>query len=90
MSTTFRLNADELGPSFLDKIKAMFAHQHIRISVTREETGSSSPGVFGSDLLRVIDSFPQFSKEESEAFSSDLREVRRMGNQPLPPDRWVS
>ena len=97
MSTTFRLNADELTPSFLDKLKAMFAHQQIRISVTAEETTSASPngtviprGVLGKDLLQVVDSLPYLSKEDVDAFAKDLREIRSMGNVPLPPDPWDS
>ncbi|HET6402217.1 MAG TPA: hypothetical protein VFH95_12580 [Candidatus Kapabacteria bacterium] len=97
MSTTFRLNADELEPSFLEKLKAMFAHQRIRISVTAEEpatasmNGTASPrGVRGKDLLGVIDSLAHLSKEETEAFAKDLREIRRLGNAPLPPDPWAS
>jgi hypothetical protein len=97
MSTTFRLNADELTPSFLDKLKAMFAHQHLRISVSTEESPFSSSngaivprGVVGKNLLEVIDSLPPLSKEEAVAFANDLREIRRMGNAPLPPDPWDS
>jgi hypothetical protein len=90
MSTTFRLNADELTPSFLDKDKVMFMHRHIRISVSEEETpflssnGTAAPnGVFGKNLLDVIDSLPHLSKEEADAFADDLREIRPMGNSPL-------
>jgi|GEM_PF-3870107 len=97
MSTIFQLNADELTPFFLEKLKAMFAHQHIRIFVTSEEIpavfphGNAIPkGVVGEDLIKVIDSLPRFSKEDSEAFAKDLGEIRRMGNTPLPPNPWAS
>ncbi len=91
MSTTFRLNADELEPSFLEKLKAMFAHKYIRISVTPEESAPAFPkGVLGKDLLSVLDSLPKLSEENADAFSEDIREIRRMGNAPLPPDPWAS
>ena len=37
MSTTFRLNADELEPSFVDKIKTLFAHKNIAVTVYEED-----------------------------------------------------
>src|SRR5438105_1805070 len=37
MSTTFRLNADELKPSFIEDIKALFAHKNIAVTVYEED-----------------------------------------------------
>jgi hypothetical protein len=37
MSTTFRLNADELGPSFVEKIKMLFAHKDIAVTIYEED-----------------------------------------------------
>ena len=34
MTTTFRLNADELDESFLKKLKVFFEHEEVEISVT--------------------------------------------------------
>jgi hypothetical protein len=37
MSTTFRLNADELEPSFVEKIKTLFAHKDIAVTIYEED-----------------------------------------------------
>ena len=37
MSTTFRLNADELEASFVEKIKALFAHKDIAVTIYEED-----------------------------------------------------
>ena len=37
MSTTFRLNADELEPSFVEKIKLLFAHKDIAVTIYEED-----------------------------------------------------
>ena len=37
MSTTFRLNADELKPSFIEDIKALFAHKDIAVTIYEED-----------------------------------------------------
>ena len=97
MNTTFRLNGDELTPSFFDMLRGMFAHKIIYISVSEEEPSSAplgnpaSPhGVIGKDLLRVIDALPRLSKENAESFAHDIREIRQLGNAPLTSDPWAS
>jgi hypothetical protein len=37
MSTTFRLNADELEASFVEKIKQLFAHKDIAVTIYEED-----------------------------------------------------
>ena len=37
MSTTFRLNADELESSFIEKIKFLFAHKDIAVTIYEED-----------------------------------------------------
>ena len=37
MSTTFRLNADELEASFVEKIKTLFAHKDIAVTIYEED-----------------------------------------------------
>jgi antitoxin YefM len=37
MSTTFRLNADELENSFVGKIKTLFAHKDIAVTIYEED-----------------------------------------------------
>jgi antitoxin YefM len=34
MTTDFSLNTDELGPSFIDRLKSLFPHKNIAITVT--------------------------------------------------------
>ena len=97
MNTTFRLNGDELTPSFFDMLRGMFAHKNIFISVSEDEPASVSldkhvipKGVIGKDLLRVIDSLPRLSKENAESFARDIHEIRILGNTPLTSDPWAS
>jgi hypothetical protein len=94
MHATFRLNADELGAPLLEKIRSMFAHQQIRISIEPVEEGilrngdPTAPGVPVKNLVEVLDSLPHLSKENADAFAKDLEEIRRIGNAPLPPNPW--
>jgi hypothetical protein len=37
MTTTFRLNSDELDASFIERLKALFPHQQIAIAVTEAD-----------------------------------------------------
>jgi hypothetical protein len=37
MTTTYRLHADELDPTFVDQVKAAFAHKMIEIQVTEAD-----------------------------------------------------
>ncbi len=37
MTTTFRLNADELDATFIERVKAAFPHQQIAIAVTESD-----------------------------------------------------
>jgi len=97
MNTTFRLNGDELTPSFFDMLRGMFAHKNIYISVSEEEPSfislskpATPKGVVGKDLLRVIDSFPRLSKENTDSFAQDVHEIRQLANTPLTSDPWAS
>ena len=65
MSTTFRLNADELEPSFVEKIKFLFAHKDIAVTVYEEDE---------TDYL----SSTQANREHLDRSIADIREGRNM------------
>ena len=65
MSTTFRLNADELEPSFVEKIKLLFAHKDIAVTVYEEDE---------TDYL----SSTQANREHLDRSIADIREGRNM------------
>ena len=65
--TTFHLQADALDQSFLDKLKALFAHKEIDI-VVRESASSGSVRTDGISRLLMnpigLKNFQAPSKEE--------------------------
>jgi hypothetical protein len=57
MSTTFRLNADELEPSFVEKIKTLFAHKDIAVTIYEEDETErirANPGLHRR-LMEAVD-----------------------------------
>jgi hypothetical protein len=38
MTTVFKLKANELGPSFIEKVKSLFGNEAIEISITEQDT----------------------------------------------------
>jgi hypothetical protein len=65
MSTTFRLNADELEPSFVEKIKLLFAHKDIAVTIYEEDE---------TDYL----SSTQANREHLDRSIADIRAGRNM------------
>jgi hypothetical protein len=65
MSTTFRLNADELESSFVEKIKLLFAHKDIAVTIYEEDE---------TDYL----SSTQANREHLDRSIVDIREGRNM------------
>ncbi len=65
MSTTFRLNADELEPSFVEKIKTLFAHKDIAVTIYEEDE---------TDYL----SSTRSNREHLDHAISDIREGKNM------------
>ncbi len=79
MEAIFQLNSDELGTPLVDKIKALFAHETIRISVTpaTEEHHTLKSGIRVGELSDFFESLPHLSPENAEAFERDVAELRR-------------
>ena len=88
MNATFHLNADELGLPLLEKIRTMFAHQTIRLSVALEEAEASPRTVRLTELESVLDTSPYMSRDETEQFAHDIRESRRQANLQSLRDPW--
>jgi hypothetical protein len=65
MSTTFRLNADDLEPSFIEKIKTLFAHKDITVTIYEEDA---------SDYL----SSTRANREHLDRSISDIREGKNL------------
>jgi len=65
MSTTFRLNADELEPSFVEKIKTLFAHKDIAVTIYEEDA---------TDYL----SSTRSNREHLDRSIADIREGKNM------------
>jgi hypothetical protein len=61
MTTTFRLNTDELDATFIERVKAAFPHQQIEIMVSEpDETDRIIANPELRDrLLRAIDDIEQ-------------------------------
>ncbi len=57
MDITFRINADDLEPSFIEKLKALFPHKNIAVSVYEEDETDylSSTRANREHLSRAID-----------------------------------
>ena len=67
MSTTFRLNADELEPSFVEKIKILFAHKDIAVTIYEEDE---------NDYL----SSTRANREHLDRAIADIREGKNVVN----------
>ncbi|HET6402021.1 MAG TPA: hypothetical protein VFH95_11560 [Candidatus Kapabacteria bacterium] len=65
MSTTFRLNADELEASFVEKIKQLFAHKDIAVTIYEEDE---------TDYL----SSTRSNRERLDQAVSDIQEGKNM------------
>jgi hypothetical protein len=78
MEAIFQLNSDELGTPLVEKIKALFAHETIRISVTpaAEEHNTLKSGIRVCELSDFFKSLPHLSPENAEAFERDVAELR--------------
>ena len=97
MEATFQLNADELGSPLIEKIKALFAHQSIRISVETSNGHSlngavqiGTPGIKVRELSAFFDGLPHLSSEEADAFANDLADLRHNANAEPHRDIWAS
>ena len=92
MEAIFQLNSDELVTPLVDKIKALFDHEKIRISVTpvAEVQNTLKSGIRVSELSQFFDSLPRLSPENAEAFERDVAELRRMANAETIRDPWAS
>lgn len=57
MTTTFRLNTDELDASFIDRVKAGFPHQQVEIIVSEHDETDRimADPEFRAQLLEVVD-----------------------------------
>jgi hypothetical protein len=63
MSATFRLNADDLNSSILEKIQTLFRHKDIEITVSEEDATEilrSDP----ADHARLLQSIEQLKNRE--------------------------
>ncbi len=63
MEAIFQLNSDELGTPLVEKIKALFAHETIRISVSPVENGNgmtdaSKAGILAGELSDFFEIAP--------------------------------
>ncbi len=65
MSTTFRLNADELEASFVEKIKTLFSHKNIAVTIYEEDE---------TDYL----SSTRANRDRLDRAISDIREGKNM------------
>ncbi len=65
MSTTFRLNADELEPFFVEEIKTLFAHKDIAVTIYEEDE---------TDYLSSV----RTNREHLDSVTSDIREGKNM------------
>ena len=97
MEASFQLNADELGSPLIEKIKALFAHQPIRISV-ESANGHAANGVVQNvkqgikvrELSSFFDGLPHLSSEEADSFANDLATLRHNANAEPHRDLWAS
>jgi hypothetical protein len=97
MEATFQLNADELGSPLIEKIKSLFAHQPIRISV-ESANGYTVNGVVQNvkqgikvrELSAFFDGLPHLSSEDADSFANDLATLRREANSEPHRDLWAS
>ncbi len=92
MEAIFQLNSDELGSPLVDKIKALFAHETIRISITSADEVQPAPksGIRVGELSDFFESLPHLSSENAEAFAKDVAELRRLANAQTIRDPWAS
>jgi hypothetical protein len=90
MQANFQLNADELGLPLVEKIKAMFAHQSIRISVVPADEPVNGTAPRLADLKRILEELPRLSKEDADAFARDIEDARKILNAEPMRDPWQS
>ena len=84
MEASFQLNADELGSPLIEKIKSLFAHQPIRISVESANghavngmVQNVKQGIKVRELSAFFAGLPHLSSEEADAFANDLAALRQ-------------
>ena len=90
MEATLQLNADELDLPMVEKIREMFAHQTISISVATGEQAGGETAPKLKDLKRILEELPRLSKEDADSFASDIEDVRKILNAEPMRDPWQS